>query len=93
MQTQIEFSNVHENSIRTYREKVLPEIRGRKLEFYSAIKALGGEADLFEIAQYLNRPLHTISGRSSELKRMEMIEDTGRVKEHNGNNFTILKIT
>jgi hypothetical protein len=86
---------MHPNSIITYKEKVLPSIAGRKLQVLNAIKALGGEASSYEVALYLNRPIHTLSGRFTELfhSKYEImaIEDTGRVKRHGESNFTIWK--
>ena len=87
MQTQMNF-----NSIDVYRKKVEPSLSGRKLEVLNAIRDLGGEATLWEIGQYLSKPLNHISGRPGELKKMGLIVDSGLKKLHFGNNFTIWKI-
>lgn len=91
MQTQIDFS-VHINSITNYREKILPTISGRKKEVLDAIKALGGTTTLYEIGQYLNKSLNVFSGRISELKKMDLIEDTKENKIINDRAFSILKL-
>lgn len=91
MQTQINFT-VHPNSVNNYREKILPTLSGRKLEVLNAIKSLGGKATLYEVGQNLNKPIHTISGRFTELKKLELIQDTGITKAHVESNFTIWKI-
>lgn len=91
MQTQINF-NVHTNSLNVYKTKVLPTLKGRKLQVLEAIKELGGEATAWEISQFLNKPIHTFSGRITELKKASMIMDTGINKIINGSTFSILKL-
>ena len=83
---------IHENSLKVYREKVGPTLRGRKLQVLEAIKALGGSATIFEIGQHLNLPLNCFSGRLTDLKKSGHIIDSGK-KEHHGNEFTIYQLT
>lgn len=94
MSNQIDIFTVHPNSLEVYKEKVLPTLMGRKLQVLNSIKSLGGEATMWEVSQIMNVPVHTISGRFSELSsdKWKLIEDTGRSKEHHGNNFTIWKV-
>lgn len=87
MQTEIDFT-VHPNSITVYREKIEPTLKGRKLEVLNAIKAIGGKATMYEVAEYINRPMHTISGRFGELVKMNLIYEAGE-KTHHENNFTV----
>jgi len=87
MQTQINF-----NSIEVYHKKVKLNLTGRRLQVLEAIRTLGGEATLYEIGQYLNKPLNHISGRPGELVKLGKIIDSGKRKEHFGNKFTIWKI-
>ena len=90
MQTEISFP-VHSNSVKVYREKIKPELSGRKLQVIQAIRDLGNQATMYEVSEHLNVPLNCISGRTSELKRMNLIEETG-TKEHHGNQFAIYRI-
>lgn len=83
---------MHPNSILVYQEKVLPILSGRKLEVLNAIKALGGKATLYEVSEYMNRALNTISGRFSELRKAGLIEDTKENKTHRESKFTIWAI-
>jgi predicted transcriptional regulator len=91
-QQEINF-NIHANSLAVYEDKVLPNITGRKLEVFNAIKSLGGSATLWEVSQHLNKPIHTLSGRITELKKMQLIFDTGKNKIHNDSPFSILNIS
>ena len=90
-QIKLEFQ-VHMNSLQVYQEKILPTLKGRKLEVYEAIKSLGGQATAWEVGQYLNRALNTFSGRLTELKESGHLIDTGTNKIHNDSPFSILKI-
>ena len=80
------------NSVMIYREKILPTLSGRKLQVLNAIKELGGSATLYEVAKHLNIGVNCISGRFTELKRVELIEDTKQLKKHGESTFTIWKI-
>lgn len=90
-QAEINF-NVHANSLAAYKEKVLPTLSGRKLEVFNAIKSLGGECTGWDLINYLQKPYHKFSGRLSELKEADLIEDTGINKVINGSTYSILKI-
>jgi len=90
MQTSIDFT-VHENSFRVYHEKVKPTLKGRKLEILNALKTLGGEATMLEVANLMNRPMHTISGRFGELRDLGEITEAGS-KTHHENNFTVWRL-
>ncbi len=84
---------MHENSLHNYDTKILPTLRGRRLEVYSAIKKLGGiGCTLFEVAQLLDKPYHTLSGRLTELKKSGHIKDTGIRKLHHENYFSVYQI-
>lgn len=94
MSHQLDIFTVHENSLKVYKEKVLPTLMGRKLQVLNSIKSLGGEATMWEVSQLMNVPVHTISGRFSELSsdKLKLIEDTGKSKEHHGNKFAVWRI-
>lgn len=92
MQTELIFSNVHENSIDTYRDKILPTLSKRRQDVLNAIIELGGETTLYNVGQLLGRELGTISGRITELKLAGIIEETGAIKIINNRSFSILKL-
>ncbi len=53
----------------------------RQAEVLSAIVHLGGKATMHDVARKLGVPLHTISGRFSELVRKKLIEAAGITEE------------
>ncbi len=55
------------------------ELPKRRAEVLRAIQSLGGKASSFEIAEWLNLPLHSVSGRITEL---------AATKDKNGNQIT-----
>ncbi len=86
---EINLRSVHRNSVAVYENKIKPTIKGRKLEVIMALKQLGGSGDMFQVAQIMNKPIHTVSGRFSELRGMKLIEDTKTNNIHHNNPFTI----
>lgn len=91
MNPQLNIFEVHANSLAVYKDKVLPNLTGRKLQVLEALKKLGGEGTMYEVGQLLNLPLNNISGRFSELKKLQLITENGN-KQHHGNSFTIFKV-
>lgn len=84
------------NSISVYREKVQPTILKRHEKVYYALRSLG-IAHVYEIAAKLNVPVHTISGRLTELSGTKnydrpMIEAVGMKPNQYGNPCTMWKI-
>lgn len=67
---------VHPNSIQAFKDTVQPELMSRKEMVVTAIKELG-KASMRAIADHIGVPLHTISGRFSELQRDGRIKVVG----------------
>ena len=57
---------MHPNSLYLYHAEILTTLKDRHKRVFNAIVALGN-ATSYEIADYLNVPVHTLSGRISEL--------------------------
>ena len=53
-----------------------PELGERQHEVYSYILEQGGAA-AFEVADFLRLPLHSISGRITELVKVGKLQDSG----------------
>jgi len=64
------------------------KLRKRQGEVLRAVQELGGFATSYEVAERLGVPLHTISGRITELKEKEVLLDTGDRKERKNKNGT-----
>ena len=86
---------MNKNSLKVYYESILPDIKKRHLKVMNALSVLG-EATSLEVADYLNVPLHSISGRISELSSSEygkpLIEAIGTKKNRYGNTCAIYRI-
>ncbi len=72
---------IHSHSLEAWYDQILPTINERQRNVLEAIKKLGN-ATMRDIALYMNVPMHTISGRITELKspKMNLIKKVGRVK-------------
>lgn len=87
MQQAIDFT-ININSLTVYKEKVIPTLRGRKLEVLEAIRELK-QATCYEVAAYLSAKKgyvvspNIISGRFGELLKLEEIKSVGK-KDVNG---------
>jgi hypothetical protein len=87
---------VHQNSLTVYRNQVLPNIKQKHNAVINALQALG-EATSLEVADYLNKPLNSLSGRFTELSGIKeydspIIEQVGVKKNRYGNTCAIWRI-
>ena len=79
---------MNQRSIEIYRVKIEPTLLVRHQKVMKALEALGGEATSYEIAEQMGVPVHSISGRLSELAGVAkvnryakpVIEPTGAVR-------------
>ena len=87
---------MNKNSIRTYHEKVRPDIKKKHERVYAAIQSLG-TATVYELADHLNTAVHNISGRLTEMSGAKeygrpIIEGNGYRNNRYGNPCTIWRI-
>jgi predicted transcriptional regulator len=61
-------------------KSILPTLGKRHNEVIDAINAYGGKACVSQIASFLDRQLHQVSGRLSELCQRRIIRDSGEVQ-------------
>jgi hypothetical protein len=85
------------NSISTYKQKILPDIKKKHERVVMAMLSLGGTATVYELADSLNTAVHNISGRLTELSKgieygRPIIEDSGKRNNKYGNPCTVWKI-
>ena len=65
--------------------KSLKDLGDKQRVVYEAIKVLGRATDL-EIANYLGKPINTITNRRGELLKYGMVAQEGHKKNPSGNN-------
>lgn len=87
---------IHQNSRDVYHNIVLPNIKAGHKKVVDALKILG-EATSLEVADYINKPLHSISGRFTELSTAKeygkpIIESVGSRLNRYGNPCTIWRL-
>lgn len=87
---------IHKNSETVYREKIRPTTKNRHLRVLDALQELG-EATIYEIADYINKPVHVFSGRLTELSGTKeygkpLIESVGTRNNKYNNPCTIWRI-
>lgn len=87
---------VHKNSLTVYKKIVLPDVRKKHETIIKAIAELG-EATSYEIAEYINKPVHVFSGRLTELSGTTeydkpIIEQVGIRPNKYGNSCAIWRI-
>lgn len=58
-------------------EAILENLTERQGAVLEAIKGLGGRATMHQVAEAMHVPLNTISGRFSELRRLNLIKEFG----------------
>lgn len=83
-------TTVADTSLKAFQQKK-PELEGDRKKVYKALKQIGpaiGE----EVAQHLEVPYHTISGRFSELEEQDMIETKGQKQNPRGYMAQIWKV-
>lgn len=87
---------MNKNSIETYYQKVLPDLKKKHERVMTALVDLGGSATVYEIADKLNTAVHNISGRLTELSGSEydkpVIKEAGKRNNKYGNPCTIWQI-
>lgn len=65
------------NRLETYHEKIKPELTERQQKVLEAIDKIQ-PCTMHEVADKMNVPLNTISGRFGELVKKEVLEITGK---------------
>ena len=72
-------------------KSVIPTLKRSHACIIESFLSIGGSATIMDISLILNKPLHTISGRLTELCSMKVISDSGMVKENpaSGRNMTV----
>ena len=72
--------NLPDTSLQAF-DTIRPHISDRQREVLQALKALNGNATNQEIANFLHWPIHKVSPRTGELRKLNMIERGERTKD------------
>lgn len=85
---------MNNNSLTVYKEKILPNLKDRHKRVMNALQELG-EASQLDVADFLNVPVHSLSGRFSELERdydRPQIEIVGKKLNRYNNTCSIYRV-
>jgi len=73
--------------------KVQQTLPYRQFQVWYALREMGNRATMHGVAVHLQVPLHTISGRFSELKKKGMIREFDTVAPKNGCKRTVWEVS
>lgn len=77
------------NKIEIFHNDIKPKLNERQTAVLSTMKQMNFPCTMHEVAEFMQVPLNTISGRFSELKRMNKITAIGRTNNTTGKRKTV----
>lgn len=81
---------MHPNSIKIYKDKIEPNLSEREYQVLTALQELT-QGHVYDIAEKLNLPVNSVSGRLTALSNRQLIVADGYKLNKFNNNCTLWK--